>query len=318
MIPIFIGGCDRSGTTLLGAMLGSHSKCLCIPEFQSKIEVFQHIKHWDNNLNIKEVFEMLKNHWRFRIWELDINLDPDSQNVIGSSYSRLIEFIIKKYGEKVYKLSPEFWVDHSPSNIQFAYSLFNLFPKAKMIHIVRDGRAVANSVLRLDWGPNTIVRAAPWWLENISYGLCAESLFGDKHVIRVRYEDLVLKPEITLKNICSFMNIVYQPEMSKAIGFRVPSYTERQHNMVGQELNRKRIEAWESELTERQIEIFENLTGEMLLYLGNTLKFSLSNRTVSRAERFKADIREIYAKYLINRLRYGLRVRRAISKKRDT
>ncbi|MFL5475589.1 MAG: sulfotransferase, partial [Gemmatimonadales bacterium] len=34
MRPLFIGGCERSGTTMLAAMLGGHSRCLCLPESQ--------------------------------------------------------------------------------------------------------------------------------------------------------------------------------------------------------------------------------------------------------------------------------------------
>ena len=35
MIPVFIGGCPRSGTTLLGAMLGAHRDVICPPEAHS-------------------------------------------------------------------------------------------------------------------------------------------------------------------------------------------------------------------------------------------------------------------------------------------
>ena len=30
--PVFIGGCGRSGSTMLGAMLGTHPDCLTTPE----------------------------------------------------------------------------------------------------------------------------------------------------------------------------------------------------------------------------------------------------------------------------------------------
>lgn len=38
---IFIGGCSRSGTTLLGAMLGAHSDIICSPESHFKIDVLR-------------------------------------------------------------------------------------------------------------------------------------------------------------------------------------------------------------------------------------------------------------------------------------
>ena len=82
-----------------------------------------------------------------------------------------------------------------------AYLLNEEFPKAKYIHLLRDGRAVANSVLSLDWGPNTIPVAARSWVKNVSYGLAAESFFNNEKILRVKYENLTLKPIETLKNM---------------------------------------------------------------------------------------------------------------------
>lgn len=268
MVPVFIGGCERSGTTLLGAMLGTNSECLWTPKSQFKIDALCSFEWSRNGVNIPYALNVIKNHQRFKLG-FDINLVSMLPEEIEFSYPELIKWIVKRYGEKHGKSNPKMWIDHTPTNLVYANILFDLFPEAKMIHIVRDGRAVAASLLmHLDWRPNTINKAAHFWIEKVSYGLGAESFWGEERVRQVRYEDLVEDPEKTLKTLCCWLNIDYQSEMIKGSGFIPPEYTSEQHALVGRPLSVHRISAWEKELTPQQVEIFETITGDFLLYLG--------------------------------------------------
>lgn len=304
MKPVFIGGCDRSGTTMLGAMLGMHTECLTVPESQFKIDVLRNVNLNEDKANLLSVLNMIKKHPRFRLWSLDIDSTPISED---TSCSQLIEWIVKKYGEKVGKETCRVWVDHTPANIRYGTTLLNLFPEAKMVHIVRDGRAVASSIMRLDWGPNTIIEAARWWVEKVGYGLAAESSWGSQ-IIRLKYEDLVSEPEHTLKTLCAFLNIDYQASMVAGHGFKVPAYTAKQHVLVGKKPDVKRVNAWKEELTPRQVEIFESLTGDFLSYLGYDLKYGVKARKPTTGERLRSDIRELYKKWVINKFRHRRRV----------
>ncbi|MCH7768387.1 MAG: sulfotransferase, partial [Nitrospinae bacterium] len=153
---------------MLGAMLGAHSNGLCVPEMRFKFSALRRWE-WDNTgVNTLSVLKWLQNHWRFKIWELDIDLCSVIPNEV--TYREFIELIVKLYGEKAGKPTPKFWIDHTPVNIMYAWTIFNVFPDAKMVHIVRDGRAVAASVMPLDWGPNEIHRAAQFWVRGIAYG----------------------------------------------------------------------------------------------------------------------------------------------------
>lgn len=307
MIPVFIGGCDRSGTTLLGSMLGAHSDCLTIPESQFKTDIF---KSFQGNINLLQAFNLVKNHWRFKIWELNLGSIPMPKESPWNSYSNLLEWIIIKYGESVGKTSFNTWIDHTPSNIKNANILLELFPQGKMIHIIRDGRAVALSVMKLEWGPNTVLKAAPWWVENVAYGLASESVLEKDKILRVKYEDLITDPEKTLKKVCNFINIEYQSDMIKGNGFKVPRYSHGQHTLVGKKPDAKRMNAWEKGLTSRQIEIFEGLTGNFLQNLGYDLKCGLKARGITKMERLLSHIYEWY-RWVPNRYRYYYRIMRA-------
>ncbi len=285
VIPVFIGGCDRSGTTLLGSMLGTHSECLCTPESQFIVQVPSGSALDVNHIDPQTVLDTIMKHPRFKIWRLQIDSSFiwHGQSII--SYPELIKWIVKEYGKANGKSSPHIWIDHTPSNVKYAATLIALFPEAKMIHIVRDGRAVASSLLSVTWGAASVDRAAYFWLRNLAYGLAVESFYGSIKVMRVKYEDLVNTPEATLQHVSSFLGIDYQPQMMIGNGFKVPSFTRKDHALVGRALDRRRVSAWQTELTLRQIEIFESTTGDMLRYLGYDTRFGASARPMTIIER---------------------------------
>lgn len=301
MRPVFIGGCERSGTTLLGAMLGGHPAYVCIPEMPFKFDLLRLSPNGsEGSVGTANSLRTLSQRSSFRIWELPIDLSTFVHEPL--SCGEFIERLVVAYGQKVAKPTPMVWIDHTPKNALYAATLFRTFPEAKMIHIVRDGRAVAASVLPLDWGPNEIETAARFWAGRLAYGLMAESRWPDK-VVRVYYEDLVQAPEVTLQKLCTALDLTYDPAMSQAAGFQVPKYTAQQHALIGHAPDRSRVSGWETQLTPRQVEIFEYTTGDLLEMLGYTPKFGLQAKKVSRRESLVAGVRELYKKEFANRQR---------------
>jgi hypothetical protein len=309
MTPVFIGGCGRSGTTLLGSILGAHSDCLCVPESPFKTDI---LRHYDPAAtNTRQLLSAILETRRFKLWGLDTALLRQSLDATNLTYADGLLWLVAKYGECVGKPAARFWIDHTPANVRSAVTLSELFPRAKFIHIVRDGRGVASSILPLDWGPNTIDGVADWWTESVAYGLAAESWGGTERVARVRYEDLVLSFESTVRKLCSFVGLDFQPAMLKADGFKVPGYTTTQHALVGSVPQPSRVNAWERSLAARQIEIFEAIAGELLRYLGYELKYGLKARKATRAEKWLFAIQDLYSKKLVNKVR--LNRRRAVA-----
>lgn len=311
MRPIFIGGCERSGTTLLGAMLGTPAHHLCVPEMQFKFDILHLADQGGAQLyDTVAIIKHLPRRARFRIWELELDATAIPQEVVSSR--EVIEWLVGLYGQKVDKPEPTLWLDHTPKNIRYAHTLFAAFSDARMLHIVRDGRAVAASVLPLDWGPNVIDSAARFWAERLAYGLAAEVRWPEQ-VIRVHYEDLVQQPESTLQTLCERLTISYDPDMSQGRGFQVPRYTARQHALVGRAPDPARLHAWRQQLTQRQIEIFENVTGDLLQTVGYTLDFGLSAKKATWKESIVASLQEFYKKEFVNRRRKRQRKRMTIS-----
>lgn len=276
--PIFIGGCPRSGTTMLGAMLGAHDECLATPESEFKTDLMGALERGTVPVKARAIRAFLNNSWRFRLW----GIEPPEVELVDSSaggaVARCCWSAAARYGSFQGLGSAKRWVDHTPSNIRWARTLLAVFPGARFLHMVRDGRAVMASVLPLDWGPSDPLSAARWWLSELSMGLLAETGLPSDRIKRVSYEDLVSKPEETLRWISEFLEMPFQRSTLKPTGFSVPSYTQGQHRLIGVNLDPSRLDAWMTNLTDRQIEVFEYVAGDTLGYLGYESRFGIRAR----------------------------------------
>lgn len=308
--PVFIGGCGRSGTTLLGAMLGTHPRCLATPESKFRFLPYRPQRTTDRGIDLSSAIEQIADHWSFKIWDVDLG-EAGLRDDCGS-YPELLLRIVRAYGRKAGKAEPEVWIDHTPGNIKFASLLFDQFPGARMIHMVRDGRATASSVMELDWGPNTVVTAAKWWMDYVTRGLAAESVYGPERVKRVVYEDLVSKPERSLREVCDFLRIDYLPEMVDGRGFDVPRFTAGQHALVGQRPNVDRLHAWKKVLTPRDIEMFESIAVDLLAGLGYEPVYGWRARRPTSWEKIRLAFRELYHRHILNRMRLRDRIHRTV------
>jgi hypothetical protein len=301
---IFIGGCGRSGTTMLGAMLGAHSDCICSPESHFKISVLR-ARDWNlERVDLAYALNVIRKHWRFKIWDMPLDQAALSEAVWQDTYASLLERIVAQYGAKIDKSNTNTWVDHTPSNVRYAPRLLEVFPQAKFIHVVRDGRAVAASIMPLDWGPNSIIGAAHWWLAETQAGLAMETLLPPDRISRIRYEDLVTQPEQRLSDLCAFLGIEYQPQMAMAGGFTPPKYTAHQHTLIGSKPDAKRVTRWQTKLSPRQIELFESLTFDYLHYLGYPLEYGSQALPANAFEYVANAATELVRRVVVNPVRW--------------
>src|SRR5215212_3763560 len=102
------------------------------------------------------------------------------------------------------------WVDGTPEYSLYIWPLLKLFPRAKFIHIIRDVKAVVRSLLQFSsTGAPPVVEneqaAYDYWLRTVRSCLAAERALGSQTVARVRYEDLLALPNITLERCLHFV-----------------------------------------------------------------------------------------------------------------
>jgi len=241
----------------------------------------------------------LENQRKFR--ELGIDLGPGRQ-VAELGFGGLFQRIAEAYAATVGRGDAVVWIDHSPQNAQLGRILFEEWPAARLVHLVRDGRAIAASVLPLDWGPNNAVSAAQWWTKALAHGLALEAVFPDR-VLRVSYEALVREPELVLRRICEFASLRFDPAMLRGGGLRIPAATAGQHSLVGKPPDPARIDVWRHILTPRQIELFEAEAGQLLPLLGYTPIYGEAARGPSPVAALMLEASNRMRNLTINRLR---------------
>ena len=269
---------------MLGAMLGCHSKCLCVPESQFLDDLLARAEV-DAAVDPRIALSRISSHEQFRLlWDLALNPGKTNPAEVGTTWPEIMTWLVQDYGRKAGKVGTDLWVDQTPTNFRRARRLLRMFPTARFVHLVRDGRAVAASLLPLDWGPNDSLHAAQFWMARCALGLAAELELGETRVLRVRYEDVLQEPETSLRRIADFAGVDYEPGMAAGGGYRPTRYHERQHHLVGQPPDRSRSVGWQQALSRRQVEIFEAETGDFLETMGYRPEYGVRARPASRVE----------------------------------
>ena len=261
---IFIGGCPRSGTTLLGTMLGNLEGCVATPESQFKTILYE-AQARGEALDRHLEYQIDRGH-RLRSWGLTrSSLLRVRSNDFVACMSDIVSLYASKQG-----ITCTAWIDHTPNNLRHAAMWLDAKPDIQFIHIIRDGRANAASVLPLDWGPNDIIRAAKWWTRKTSEGFEAARLWPQR-VRVVRYEALVADPHGTVSALCQWLGLRFDGDRLFRNQVSVPNSTRSQHRLVGSPPDPTRIEAWKNQLSAEAIACFEWYAGDLLQRLGYEL-----------------------------------------------
>lgn len=295
--PVFIGGCPRSGTTLLGAMLGVGPNLVTVPESLFKFELLA--RSAQGQITAQAVQDVLGSNRRFAMWRVPVPV-PDADEL---DVTDVLDEVVDDFARRVDKPAATHWLDHTPGNIRHAHSLLDLYPDARIINLVRDGRGVAASVLPLDWGPNRMAEAAPWWATHVAMGLALAGARGPQRVRTVRYEDLVRDPAATLEGLCSFLDITYDEAMISRRDYEIDAYTVTRHQLVRDLPDPSRAEAWREELTTEQVEEFEYRTGELSSYLGYPVVTGPGARPPPRADRLASFLVDVARRGVVDRVR---------------
>jgi len=290
---IFIGGADRSGTTMLASLLANIKDSVVAPESLFKTDI-----PFDYPISIESYSQQLNKDKRFIRWGVDLR----QLNKTGyQSYDAVYQDILSLYSSNP---SPQYWIDHSPNNLMYAKLLNSTFKESYFIHIVRDGRAVANSQIPLEWGENTFLQSSRAWLNKILYGFMAQSLFPEKTIL-IKYEDLLLDSE---KEIAKILTLLGNPQLNDGSinNDFVPEFSKKQHALVGKAPETSRSQAWKAKLTQQNIADFQYYASDALSTLGYEL-IDTGGVKVTRKHMVKEFFKEMWFKKVINPREYKLK-----------
>ncbi|MBU6198767.1 MAG: sulfotransferase [Xanthomonadaceae bacterium] len=120
------------------------------------------------------------------------------------------------------------WVDGTPESSFYICGLNRLFPQARFVHILRDVRPVAASMLGFrhnDGSPlvQTAEEACDYWLRATQACLLARRALGPEKVYQLHYPDLIANPESALRGVCRFLGEEFAPACVEPLAERINS-----------------------------------------------------------------------------------------------
>jgi len=269
-----VGGAARSGTTLLSVILNSHPELVCGPES----DLFRLWPEFDR-LSVNAVtwaWHVLRG-WTepFRTLSRDFGISLQQIRRLWMRSGSPAEFIDRFFGEYARRHGVTRWADKTPANVKVIGFIFEHFPRAKFVHIIRDGRDTCCSVLA--WSrqypkshPLDIRSAAETWSRWIGLG---REWIGHPHYTEVRYEDLVTAPEASLRLLLEFLELPWNAEV-------LAYHDQAQSNRpdlplthlagVSKPVYSSSIERWQKDLTFADRRAVEEIAGATLRELGYT------------------------------------------------
>lgn len=293
MKRFFIMASERSGTNLLRSMLGMHPE-LSAPPSPSALRHLVAVAPSYGALERREALQAAvadalsltrveDSHVR---WEYDVRDDRVLQSVAAPT---VVGVVAALYDEYARLDGTSGWVAKEGAVFDHAFMIRDSLPDVRFLYLVRDGRDVACSMLRVpshDQHPYYIARE---WVEQ------QERCLGVYHALApqgaahlVRYEELIEDPRRELEMICEFLGLDFWPGM---LDFHRDEATRRQAGRTEYWKNLARpvlsANKWKflRELSEAEIGIFEGVAGPILRVLGYPL-VSERPRTPGPVRRF--------------------------------
>lgn len=205
--PVFILSCERSGSTLLRVIIDTHPEIACPPQ-----------------LNLGRACEHLYDLVYYSIGQTyKGDTESDRHQWVISEIGEMIGSVMQRYVDNKKKKR---WCEKTTLNINAIKMLSEIFPNAKYICLYRYSMDVIHSCLKFNPlgfmselspyvrnRPENLVEAmALNWLDKNEKIIEFEEANPDK-CFRVRYEDIVMQSNETLKSMFRFIGVRWKKEM---------------------------------------------------------------------------------------------------------
>jgi hypothetical protein len=272
---LFVVGCPRSGTTLLQRLLDAHPRLAVIDE---TLWIPRHLNRrryvTADGLVVPGLLAKLREDRRFA----RLGLEPSALERLEEHpvpYSDFVTGIFDLYGAVRGKALVG---DKSPGYVRTMKTLHTLWPEARFLHLIRDGRDVTLSALdwkkadRLfegypTWPRERVTTAALWWERNVRLGREAAGELPPGRYREIRYEHLIRDPTATCADICEFLELPYSASMLR--------FHEGRSNPSPGLPSKRRwlpptpgLRDWREQLSAAELEQFEAAAGDLLEELG--------------------------------------------------
>jgi sulfotransferase family protein len=270
---VFIVGCPRSGTTSLQRMVNAHPQIAITPESHWIPRLYA--KPWlskGEGRVTKKLIRTLLSHPKFARLKISqgelATLAGNGQRIC---YEELVSNILDLYGHRQGKFLVG---DKTPDYVRNIETLHTLWPSARFVHLIRDGRDMALSMMEwpkvrpkpgdfATWREDKVSTAALWWELNVRLGRQAGKSLGPGLYFELRYESLVNDPREESAALCEFLGVPYDDAMLRFYesGVRTDPGLEKKRASIPVTAS---LRDWRSQLPPEDNERFEAAAGTLL------------------------------------------------------
>lgn len=283
LLPVpFVVGVGRSGSTLLRLMLDAHPQLAIPSETHFLKDIIPLAER--TTTNKKKFFKTITNHVRWSEFHIDTKEFETNLNELKNfTFTEGLRIFYSLYAKKFQK---QRWGDKTPPYDNLIQSIEKLLPEAHFIHIIRDGRDVALSYKDMWFGPDKNINSlANSWLYRIRE--TRRQAQNVKNYTEIKFEDLVIQPEIELKKICDFIKLPFDSKMlnyyqnseerlsemenryNKDGSIRVSKQQRMDiFKLTNKPPDKSRIQAWKNKMPKEELIQFNKIAGDLLRDLG--------------------------------------------------
>jgi hypothetical protein len=285
--PIFVRGLSRSGGTLMVTILDAHPDIamsyelypnLLIPLIQGKLST----GHFFEILSKSRKGKKLEKKPENRGVRIFVNRCPrgglDRGDLVSLFQEHLasgdgfrditscLRFIERCSVKKMKTDGKSQWGLKCNSNYR---EYLKIWPRARFLNMVRDGRDVLASQLNTGSFNNTPSDVGRGWT-NVHKKFRALVDDPDVRAYEVFYERLVREPEEEVRRICDFLGVPFDEAMLSYYRKDLTIYTASHLSMgrISKPVDTSKIGRWKKELTEEQLNEFYSLARETMIRFG--------------------------------------------------
>jgi hypothetical protein len=266
--PIFVVGAPRSGTTLFSRILDGHPHLGIADEliyFDIILTARTVVPDLSTPARIEQLFELLPKMDHVPFWKgMEQVLAETKRRLLAEpdpSYPKFYLFLMQVYAGL---RGASRFGEKTPWNVRHLDEIVRLFPKARIIHLVRDPRANVASRRKLPRTSRDVVTAAVKWKLDVLAGrrFARGPNASSANYIELRYEDLVRDPEPAVRRICDFIGEPFHPgmlalEREPDVMFKDQPWKEG----VFRPVHTGSLQAWRKELSPAQARLVELICG---------------------------------------------------------
>ncbi|HMF17930.1 MAG TPA: sulfotransferase [Gemmataceae bacterium] len=303
---VFLIGCARSGTTLLQRIVDAHPQIAITSELHWITDRLKKpgcfLAH-DGRIT-RELAVELHGHKRFRQFGFSpqefVELLDHGQPVPHLSFlNGLFGLYARKKGKPLVG-------NKTPAYVQHVAGMHTLWPRARFVHLIRDGRDVWLSVQDwnhaeraagryVTWAEDPLVTTALWWKRKAGLGRQQGRALGPGLYYEIRYETLVTHPAEESTRLCAFLGVPYDGAMLRFHEGRTRDDPGLDAKDSWRPITRG-LRDWRSQMPAPDVERFEAAAGDFLDELGYPRAYSRPSAEVLRhvnriRESFTRDLR---------------------------